>query len=571
MTKNLKKNKEITIKTPLRKASTVMKLSRLGSFHQSRLSFTRQLINEMKQKEWEFYIAEWNIDNEGLGNAVINVKAKKDIFSLVVFCHDIKNEERSDRVIAEKWDMTFSLFIGHPSKEEVRHMSENLKVQELGRHLPKQLTLSRANKSVRIFSNIINSLANGQQPDRNIINDIGYLVRTTAVYGNGKFGIGDFSKISKGSFLKNPFQAEMLTVYLIRFFSINLINFLSEMKGGEKAIKLSNDISRHIGVGNATGLGMAPFLVNHQELLHKWINTKETALSRVFSLHTLTISQQSYILDLIEQAHKYTLQWKVDDEVQSTKIKKITNDLINILNDQNTKIILNQTYPLKKLKDNFINTISIETEEMLHSIFLEPFSNIIEDLTNEMSVKEVNTVSINFDVSEIIEMINKNYSWALNIDIEKEDENFYFWYTSQAKLEPRLGLQKIDKGIEKALPFDIPHQTQKAKKILESLPSKMSGSEAMLKNPEIRNIIRRVIINKTSPYSEIQDNLIGSNTKPIDMLRCKLSFFGASKYDPKSNLWTRITLFQGAPLPHQLQEKNSCDWLFPYLNLIKNI
>ena len=45
MTKNLKKNKEITIKTPLRKASTVMKLSRLGSFHQSRLSFTRQLIN----------------------------------------------------------------------------------------------------------------------------------------------------------------------------------------------------------------------------------------------------------------------------------------------------------------------------------------------------------------------------------------------------------------------------------------------------------------------------------------------------------------------------------------------
>jgi len=55
------------------------------------------------------------------------------------------------------------------------------------------------------------------------------------------------------------------------------------------------------------------------------------------------------------------------------------------------------------------------------------------------------------------------------------------------------------------------------------------------------------------------------------MLRCKLSFFGASKYDPKSNLWTRITLFQGAPLPHQLQEKNSCAWLFPYLNLIKNI
>ena len=62
------------------------------------------------------------------------------------------------------------------------------------------------------------------------------------------------------------------------------------------------------------------------------------------------------------------------------------------------------------------------------------------------------------------------------------------------------------------------------------------------------------------------DYLVGRDMRPIDILRCKLSFFGASKYDPKSDLWTRITLFQGAPLPHQLQEENSCDWLFPYLS-----
>jgi hypothetical protein len=54
--------------------------------------------------------------------------------------------------------------------------------------------------------------------------------------------------------------------------------------------------------------------------------------------------------------------------------------------------------------------------------------------------------------------------------------------------------------------------------------------------------------------------------RPIDILRFKLSFFGASKYDPKSDLWTRITLFQGAPLPHQLYEDNASDWLFPYLS-----
>jgi hypothetical protein len=98
------------------------------------------------------------------------------------------------------------------------------------------------------------------------------------------------------------------------------------------------------------------------------------------------------------------------------------------------------------------------------------------------------------------------------------------------------------------------------------LPENMTGSEAMINHPEIRNIIRRIIINKTSPYSEIQDNLVGRDMRPIDILRCKLSFFGASKYDPKSDLWTRITLFQGAPLPHQLQDEKACDWLFPYLS-----
>ena len=61
---------------------------------------------------------------------------KRQTFSLVVFCHSIDDEERSDRVIAEKWDMTFSLFVGTPTKIELDLMSKNLKIQELGRHLP---------------------------------------------------------------------------------------------------------------------------------------------------------------------------------------------------------------------------------------------------------------------------------------------------------------------------------------------------------------------------------------------------------------------------------------------------
>ena len=549
---------------PLRHPADVMKLDRLGSFHQTRLSFSRQLIDELISNNWKTEIIKWNINSIGTGNAVIKISSKQRIYSLVVFCHQINDDERSDRVVAEKWDMTFSLFLGIPSKEELDEMSKNLKIQELGRHLPKQLTLSRANKSVRVFNSVLNNLSEGKQPNKKMINNIGYLVRTTAVYGNGKFGIADYLPETNDNPLNKPFQAEMLTVYLIRYFSIELVNYLAKEKGKDKSITLSNEISKHVGVGNATGLGMAPFLINHQKLIHKWIQARETAISRVLSIKKLSTYNQTKIFNLIERAYLYTTQWNVDDVIQSKRINVLRKELKDISNNENLNDILNNDYPLQNVYLHFINKISIETQEILNSIFIEPFPKLLDDLTDEMGTDEQNTVAIGYKVSELIKIIKDKYSWALKIDITKPDENFYFWYTSQAKLEPRLGSTQIDHGKEKELPFDIPKQVQNALKILIKLPDDMSGAEAMILHPEIRNIIKRAIINESFPFSEIQNNLVGKKVRPIDLLRCNLSFFGATKYDPKSNLWTRITLFQGAPLPHQLQEENATEWLFPY-------
>ncbi|MDB2478578.1 hypothetical protein N9X34_03030 [Alphaproteobacteria bacterium] len=550
---------------PLRHPADVMKLDRLGSFHQTRLSFSRQLIDELISNNWKTEIIKWNINSIGTGNAVIKISSTQRIYSLVVFCHQINDDERSDRVIAEKWDMTFSLFLGIPSKEELDEMSKNLKIQELGRHLPKQLTLSRANKSVRVFNSVLNNLSEGKQPDKKMINNIGYLVRTTAVYGNGKFGIADYLPETNDNPLNKPFQAEMLTVYLIRYFSIELVNYLAKEKGKDKSITLSNEISKHVGVGNATGLGMAPFLINHQKLIHKWIQARETAISRVLSIKKLSTYNQTKIFNLIERAYLYTTQWNVDDVIQFKRINVLRKELKDISNNKSLNGLLNNDYPLQNVYLHFINKISIETQEILNSIFIEPFPELLDDLTNEMGTNEQNTVAIGYKVNELIKIIKDKYSWALKIDIKNPDENFYFWYTSQAKLEPRLGATQIDHGKEKQLPFDIPQQVQNALKILTKLPDDMTGAEAMILHPEIRNIIKRVIINENFPFSEIQNNLVGKKVRPIDLLRCKLSFFGATKYDPKSNLWTRITLFQGAPLPHQLQEENATEWLFPYL------
>ena len=80
-------------------------------------------------------------------------------------------------------------------------------------------------------------------------------------------------------------------------------------------------------------------------------------------------------------------------------------------------------------------------------------------------------------------------------------------------------------------------------------------------NSNLRHVVRRAFIIEKFPYSEIQDNTISEKIVPIDMLRLKLSFFGALKFDPRSDKWLRICMFQGAPLPHELNNYDE-QWVY---------
>ena len=65
------------MKIELRDPNIIMKLSRLGSFHQSRLSFLRSFLREFK--DWQYNRDLFDLDQEGYGTAVYSFK-KKDSF-----------------------------------------------------------------------------------------------------------------------------------------------------------------------------------------------------------------------------------------------------------------------------------------------------------------------------------------------------------------------------------------------------------------------------------------------------------------------------------------------------------
>ena len=75
----------------LRDPKIVMKLSKLGSFHQSKLSFLRSFLKEFS--DWDFKRDLFDLDENGYGKAVYSLKKNNKIYSLVCFANKLSDLE----------------------------------------------------------------------------------------------------------------------------------------------------------------------------------------------------------------------------------------------------------------------------------------------------------------------------------------------------------------------------------------------------------------------------------------------------------------------------------------------
>ena len=550
-----------------RPASVVMKLSRMGSFHQSRLSFMRVLLRRLKAENWQFKKAKWHIDENGVGVATYEAIGPERTYTLVAFAHDLPDEKRSDRVIAEAWDATYTLHDGTISQEDIARLAANVPRQEAGRISGQELVLSRANRSVRLFDYVVDCLAKGEQPKKQKIEPIGYLMRTTAVYGSGKFGAADRSHWANRAEFAGSFQPELLAVWLIRNFTIDIVEHIASQRAPKTAVKLDPDIRRRIGVGNSTGLGMAPFLINHPALIHAWVNARETALTRVRQLPNTDQDVIANLKNLVQRALLNANEWTTDSLYQTQKTAALRDDLIRLAAyladfDPNT------TYPHNAIFEWGVEHLSLEGQEQLVSLLIEGHGALVDDLAVTMSADETSTFHIDgsMTIGKIKNIFEVAYGWVNTIDYSENAAKARVWYVSEEKLEPRLG-ERFEEPIE---PFEQPlapgRDVVAARETLNKWDDRKSIASFLLTHPEHRHIIRRMQIVAALPYAEIQDNTIAADMQPIDLLRCKLSFFGASKFDPRSDRWLRITMYQGAPFPDELARLDPDDLAYPPLH-----
>ena len=200
-------------------------------------------------------------------------------------------------------------------------------------------------------------------------------------------------------------------------------------------------------------------------------------------------------------------------------------------------------------------------------MMMEPYDEITSSLVTQMSSEEEKYFNIPTErtIEELREIIEKRYSRILKIDFSKKENNKNFWFISKNKEEPRLADRFEENGSDLEQPLAIARDIKKLHESLTIFKNSSTIDKFLAKNPDLRHVVRRAFIIEKFPYSEIQDNTIGKSAIPIDMLRLKLSFFGALKFDPRSDKWLRICMFQGAPLPEQLKNYND-HWIYNSLN-----
>jgi hypothetical protein len=547
-------------KVALRDPQEVMTLKRMGAFHQSRLSFMRILMRRMKAEGWRVSCAQWAIDARGVGHAIYSAQGPERTYSLVAFAHDLPPEARSDRVIATAWDATFTLFDGVPDAADIERLRANVPLQEAGRITDRELTLSRANRSVRLWDHVVERLSQGQQPDLSLVESVGYLMRTTAVYGSAKFGAADRAQIEARPELRAPFQAEMLTVYLIRAFVMDLVEHMARARSAD-AVALEPGLRRRFGIGNSTGLGMAPFVMNHPRLIHNWIAAREWALAEVRGLMQASGTEVAWFCDHARRAEVNAFEWQSEHPIQQAKLAELRGDMAVLLAELD-RFDFAAPQPWDRLWRWGETALRLEGQEQLAALLLEPYGAIVDVAADAMAADEAPVrIEGGRDVADLRRLIEAVHPQALDIDWDAPEQQARVWYVSAEKLEPRLG-ERAEEDVE---PYAQPLCPARDAAALHAALDGEAGPVAgfLLRHPEHRHTVRRLQIAEGHAFAEVRDNTIHADMAPIDLLRAKLSFFGATRFDPRSDRWLRITMFQNAPFPGEILDADPDGWCYP--------
>ncbi len=553
----------------LRSRESVLSGSDMNGAWATRHSFARTMLRRAATHSWIVTKTRLDLDERGQGTAVFTVSAEGFDLKFIAFSQALEEAERTDRVIAKAWDITAALIEGELTPEREADLRRNVTVQEQGRVPPGTIVMTRANRSARFFDYVSDCLSQGSQPDVDKIGPSPYLIRSTAFYGNGKFGLKEFASFPVGHPLAVPYRSQMLASWLLRELSIDVVEHVARAKAqsnGTVAVPLDGSWDKYFGLGNATGLGMVPFLVNHPDYLDVWCQLREVPLAAgLAASHAPSSPDLLRISNLLDRADLHLTEKSELKTVPFLSTEMIRPQLRQ-LRSQLQAFIASELEPFPVLANlhEMATRLSPEARGIFASIVIELQSDFDEEAEALLTVAGPPPFNPAMSCGELGQILAQNYDWAQGYDFTQSERTSYYWYSSADSEEPRRALR------DAIVTGTVEHSTDIARRVnalatdLKAFGIEASVSEFLLAYPGHRFAAERVQQTETYRYGELHDNLLDAKFLPLSTQRFQLATYGMNNFNPQSTDWVRVTLFSGAPrVADVLNRTDDDNWLFP--------
>ena len=155
-----------------------------------------------------------------------------------------------------------------------------------------------------------------------------------------------------------------------------------------RAARLSPHLRRGLGVGNATGLGMAPFLVRHPVLMHNWFHAREAALARVRSQP----NGQRRRAEPAFWPRSPPCRTRFEPGAPPTSARRRRSPrsppISPCLSERPPTLIRRAALPWDALYRFAEANLSLEGQEATVALILEPHGELIDDLAETMAADE---------------------------------------------------------------------------------------------------------------------------------------------------------------------------------------
>ncbi len=539
----------------------------LGVARSTRHSFARSMLRLAAAQRWTVTREVADLDRDGRGTIVLRVDMEdRAPVRLVAFSTVLDESKRTDRVIAETWDLTGALCGGDVDDARIGRLHQQVTQQELGRADDGTLVWGRANRSARFFDHVVDRLAAGHQPDRAVIGDDAYLMRSTAFYGNGKWGLVDFGSYDPGDPLAVPYRAQMLAAWLFREISFDLVEHCARQRSSD-AVPLDTSWSRYFGLGNATGLGLVPYVINHPQVFDAWVAMRELPLANALETEWSSDSPEATrILELLERAETHfaerttlsTAPYPTGPQL-ATQIAQIGTAARNHI--ERSQSSSDRTRLARWLHDEAAG-LGDEIRAIVDSILVEIDDGLDTDIESLLACDERPQLDLAISCGRLLAMIHRSYRWIDRFDLADPAESARFWYLSADSQEPRRGWRDSDPGTSVEHPLDVARRIAALADALDGAEPERQVIDFLFDHPTLRWAVDRVLVGDGLIYGEAHVNPVSEHFLPLDLQRFQLAAYGMENFSPQSTDWLRVTLFAGAPRARDVEGGLDDDWCF---------